>query len=65
MSRVCDICGRSYNKASIINKLRGNYNRAGSKKQRVNLQSKVINGQKVKVCVKCVRTLGKKAAKSE
>lgn len=63
MSRVCDICGRSYHKASIINKLRGNYNRAGTKKQRVNLQSKVVDGEKKKICVKCMRTISKNAAK--
>ncbi len=60
MSRVCEICGRSYHKASIINKLRGNYNRAGVKKQRVNLQSKVIDGKRVKICTKCLKSSLKK-----
>lgn len=60
MSRVCEICGRSYHKASIINKLRGNYNRAGVKKQRVNLQSKVVDGKRVKICTKCLKTSLKK-----
>lgn len=59
MSRVCEICKKDYNKASIINKLRGNYNRAGKKKQRANLQSKIIDGKKVSICVKCIRTLSK------
>ncbi len=60
MSRVCEICGRSYHKASIINKLRGNYNRVGVKKQRVNLQSKVVDGKRVKICTKCLKSSLKK-----
>jgi len=60
MSRLCDICGKSYHKASIINKLRGKYNRAGKKKQRVNLQSRIIGGKRLMVCVRCLRTLTKK-----
>ena len=63
MSRVCDICKKSYHKASIVNKLRGNYNRCGTKKQRVNLQSKVVNGKKMKLCVKCIKTLTKRVDK--
>lgn len=64
MSRVCEICNKTYNRANIINKLRGRYNRAGMKKQRANLQSKVIDGKKVTICVNCLRTLTKeKAAK--
>lgn len=55
MSRVCDICGRSYHNANIVNKLRGKYNRAGKKKQRVNLQSKIIDGQRITICVRCLR----------
>ncbi len=60
MSRVCEICGRSYHKASIINKLRGNYNRAGTKKQRVNLQWKTIEGKKTRICTKCLKSKLKK-----
>lgn len=65
MSRVCDICGRSYNKASIINKLRGNYNRCGTKKQRINLQSKIIDGKKTKICVRCIKSLSKKESEKK
>jgi len=60
MSRVCDICGRSYHNANIINKLRGKYNRAGNKKQRANLQSRTIEGKRVTICVNCLRTQMKK-----
>jgi len=63
MSRICDICGKDYHNANIINKLRGRYNRAGNKKQRANLQSKVIDGKKVTICVSCLRTLSKTKAK--
>jgi len=61
MSRVCEICHKNYNQANIVNKLRGKYNRAGKKKQRANLQLKVIDGKKMLVCVNCVRTLMKKS----
>jgi ribosomal protein L28 len=63
MSRVCDICQKSYNQANIVNKLRGKYNRAGKKKQRANLQSKMVDGKRLLVCVNCVRTLLKKSLK--
>jgi len=59
MSQVCEICGKSYHKANIVNKLRGQYNRAGSKKQQSNLQRKKINGKKVRVCTKCIKSLTK------
>lgn len=65
MSRICDICEKDYHKASIINKLRGRYNRAGTKKQRANLQSKIIDGRRVTVCVSCLRTLMKKKAEKK
>jgi len=56
MSRVCEICGRDYHKTSIINKLRGKYNRVGVKKQRVNLKWKVIAGKRMKICTRCIKT---------
>ncbi len=59
MSRVCEICGRSYHKANIVNKLRGKYNRAGSKRQLVNLQWKIIDGKKVRICTKCLKSQSK------
>jgi len=64
MSRVCDICEKSYHKANIVNKLRGKYNRAGTKKQKVNLQSKIIDGKKITICVRCLRTLAKKKSQN-
>jgi len=63
MSRVCDICGRSYHKANILNKLRGRLNRAGKKKQQVNLQSRIVEGKRMVICVKCLRTAIKKKMK--
>jgi len=65
MSRVCDICKKSYHKANIVNKLRGQYNRCGIKKQRVNLQWKKIDGKKVRVCTKCIKTLTKTPRKKK
>jgi len=56
MSRTCDVCGRGY--------LRG-ANRSKSKiktikRQYINLQSKIIDGIKQKICTKCLRTMKKK-----
>lgn len=65
MSRVCDICEKSYHKANVINKLRGRYNRACSKRQRANLQSKTVDGKKMTICVNCLRTLTKKKAEKK
>ncbi|MBM3256317.1 MAG: 50S ribosomal protein L28 [Candidatus Moranbacteria bacterium] len=56
MAKVCSICGRNYHKANIINKLRGKYNRAGIKKQRINLKWKVVDGKRVRICTRCIKT---------
>ena len=57
MSRTCDLCGRgttaSFQKSHANNKTKTT--------NKINLQSKKINGQKVKVCTKCIKTLAKKS----
>lgn len=58
MSRVCDVCGRGPAKAAS----RSKSNIKTIRRQYVNLQSKVIDGTKKKVCTKCLRTMKKKMA---
>jgi large subunit ribosomal protein L28 len=55
MSRVCDLCGRGPNKAMS----RSHSNIATKRRQHVNLQTKKLAGNKVKVCTRCLRTLAK------
>ena len=55
MSKVCDICKRGprvkiFRSKSMI---------ATKRKQHLNLQTKKIDGQKMRVCSKCLKTLGK------
>ncbi len=56
MARICDKCGRGYNKALS----RSHSNIPTLKRQHVNLQSKVVNGQRLKLCTSCIKTLVKK-----
>ncbi|MBT4722975.1 50S ribosomal protein L28 [Candidatus Falkowbacteria bacterium] len=55
MSRVCEVCGRGpkakISRSHALNKTKT--------VQRINLQSKTIDGTKVKVCTKCIKTMSK------
>lgn len=55
MSRTCQICGRG-TKAS---QSRSHSNVATKRKQFINIQTKNINGEKVKICTKCIKTAAK------
>jgi ribosomal protein L28 len=55
MAKKCDLCGRSASKGAS----RSHSNIKTLKKQGINLQSRVINGIKVKVCTSCLRTMVK------
>jgi ribosomal protein L28 len=59
MARSCDICHKTYNKAQYLNKLRGQYNRAGIKIQKANLQKKKVGGVQMLLCTKCIKNLSK------
>jgi len=59
MAKVCDICGKTYNKAQYINKLRGKYNPSGIKIQRPNLQKKKIDGVAMILCTNCIKSMTK------
>ncbi len=55
MSKTCDLCGRGSTKDAS----RSHSNIKTIKKQYLNLQTKKIDGKRMKVCVKCIKTLSK------
>ncbi|MDP3986577.1 MAG: L28 family ribosomal protein [Candidatus Veblenbacteria bacterium] len=58
MARTCDKCGRGYYKALS----RSHSNIKTIKRQHLNLQSKVVEGKRLRVCTSCIKTLAKVAA---
>jgi ribosomal protein L28 len=58
MSRICQTCGRSSNRANT----RSHSNVATKRQQYANLQEKRIGGIKVKLCTRCIKTMGTKLA---
>lgn len=56
MSRKCDICG----KGALVGYNVSHANNRTKKKSYPNLQKVTINGKKMKVCTRCLRTLRKK-----
>ncbi|NLZ74819.1 50S ribosomal protein L28 [Candidatus Falkowbacteria bacterium] len=57
MAKKCDLCGRGATKGAS----RSHSKVKTLKKQNINLQSKTIDGLKVKVCTACLRTMAKPA----
>ncbi|HBO16837.1 MAG TPA: 50S ribosomal protein L28 [Candidatus Moranbacteria bacterium] len=55
MSRTCEICGRGTQSGNS----RSHSNIASKRKFKVNVQSKKIEGKKMKVCAKCIKTISK------
>ncbi|HOZ56050.1 MAG: 50S ribosomal protein L28 [Parcubacteria group bacterium ADurb.Bin316] len=55
MARRCDICGRGPQKDVS----RSHSNIKTIQRQYINLQVKKIDGKKMKVCTKCIKTLSK------
>ncbi len=55
MARKCDICGRGSTKDAQ----RSHSNIKTLKRQYINLQTKKVDGKKIKICTKCLRTLAK------
>lgn len=55
MPKVCDLCGRSSTKGVK----RSHSNVKTIKRQNINLQSKKIDGKKMNVCTKCIKTMVK------
>ncbi|MCK4540138.1 50S ribosomal protein L28 [Candidatus Parcubacteria bacterium] len=55
MAKKCDICGRGSTKGAS----RSHSNIKTAKRQNINLQSKKINGKRVNICTKCIKTAAK------
>ncbi|MBP6942918.1 MAG: 50S ribosomal protein L28 [Candidatus Buchananbacteria bacterium] len=58
MAQVCDNCSRGTTKGFNVS-----HSKVRTKKfQRVNLQSKKVDNQRLKLCTSCIKTLNKKTA---
>lgn len=55
MAKKCDICGRG----SVKDATRSHSNIKSIKRQYINLQSKKIDGKRVKICTNCMKTMNK------
>ncbi|MBI5254228.1 50S ribosomal protein L28 [Candidatus Falkowbacteria bacterium] len=56
MSKSCSICGRK----PLAAQNRSHSNVATKRRQFLNLQTKTIDGKKIKICAKCIKTMSKK-----
>jgi ribosomal protein L28 len=56
MAKKCDVCGRGSTKDAS----RSHSNIKTIKRQYINLQIKKVNGKKLNVCAKCIKTMAKK-----
>lgn len=64
MKKICQICGKSYSKATKWNKLRGKYNPTKRPPQKPNLQwIRLADGKRIKACTKCIKALNKTRSK--
>jgi large subunit ribosomal protein L28 len=59
MSKFCDTCGRG----PVASQSRSHSKVATKRRHEVNLQSKLIDGTRLRVCTSCIKTMKKKAAK--
>ncbi|NTU66376.1 MAG: 50S ribosomal protein L28 [Candidatus Moranbacteria bacterium] len=57
MSRVCDICGRGSQTGNAVS----HSNVKTLRKFSINLQSKKVEGERKKICTRCLKTMNKKA----
>jgi len=55
MAKKCDLCGRSATKGAS----RSHSNIKTVKRQYINLQTKHVDGKKMKLCTKCIKTMVK------
>ncbi len=55
MAKKCDLCGRGTTKDAS----RSHSNIKSIKRQYINLQTKTVNGKKLQVCTKCIKTMKK------
>ena len=55
MAKVCEICKRSTRAGQTKS-----HSQIKTKRQvKINLQSKVVNGKRIKICTSCIRTMNK------
>ncbi len=55
MAKKCDLCGRVATKGAS----RSHSKIKTLKRQNINLQTKMIDGLKIKLCTSCIRTMAK------
>ena len=53
MSRVCNACGRG----PMVGNTRSHSNIASKHRQLVNIQPRKVEGKRVRLCTRCLRTL--------
>ncbi|MBU1036900.1 50S ribosomal protein L28 [Patescibacteria group bacterium] len=56
MSKVCQICG----KGPSVGNLKSHSNRKTKRRIHANLQCKIIDGKRTKICTRCLKTKNKK-----
>ncbi len=62
MPRQCAVCGKQYTTTFTLNKLRGKFNPSSKHKKQPNLQWMDLgDGNRVKACTKCIKTVTKKS----
>ncbi len=52
MARKCEVCGRK----SIGGASRSHSNIKSKRRLQINLQSKVVDGKRLKICTSCIKT---------
>ncbi|NIP32764.1 50S ribosomal protein L28 [Candidatus Saccharibacteria bacterium] len=57
MAKVCDKCGRG----KTFSRSRSKSNIITKRTHEINLQVKKVNGKRMKICTKCLKTLAKAA----
>jgi ribosomal protein L28 len=55
MAKRCEVCGRG----SVKDASRSHSNIKTVKRQYINLQSKTVDGKKLRVCTNCIKTMAK------
>jgi large subunit ribosomal protein L28 len=55
MSKKCDLCGRGPHTTTS----RSHSHIASKRKVQINLQAKTIDGDRQRVCTKCIKTMAK------
>jgi ribosomal protein L28 len=57
MAKVCDKCGRS----KAFSRSRSKSNIITKRTHELNLQNKLVDGKRMKICTKCIKTMSKAA----